>query len=109
MRGRNRCTCNPFLWLKLAGECPAPAARNQNGIAGERMARHRSVSTRSCHTKDRRTRQHRILDALGYVALALLVALTTYRQANFVFRGPVPQVATSAGVTGASTQPVANR
>ena len=61
----------------------------------------------------RRTRRQRTLDALGYVALVLLVALITHKHmnqaSNQASRGPEPQTATSVRVEGASVQPAAHR
>jgi hypothetical protein len=73
------------------------------------MAQHASgLHVRATRTV-RRTRRQRTLDALGYVALVLLVALITHKHLNQGSRGPEPQTATSVRVEGASVQPAAHR
>jgi hypothetical protein len=56
----------------------------------------------------RRLRGSRTLDALGYVALVLLIALVTYRHLSPVSRAPEPQIATSVSIQGASVEPAAH-
>ena len=73
------------------------------------MAQHASGSHVRATRTVRRTRRQRTLDALGYVALVLLVALITHKHMNQASRDPEPQTATSVHVEGASVQPAAHR
>ena len=73
------------------------------------MAQHASGSHVRTTRKVRRTRRQRTLDALGYVALALLAALITHKHMNHASQGPEPQIATNARVEGASVQSAAHR
>ena len=73
------------------------------------MAQHASGSHVRATRTVRRTRRQRTLDALGYVALVLLVALITHKHLNQASRDPEPQIVTSVRVEGASVQPAAHR
>jgi hypothetical protein len=70
------------------------------------MAQQASGSHVCARRRVRRTHRQRTLDALGYVALVLLVALITHKHMNqasdHASRGPEPQIATSVRVEGAS-------
>jgi hypothetical protein len=56
----------------------------------------------------RRTRRQRVHDALGYVALVVLIALIAYRHAGVFSRAPDPQLAIVDGKAG-SARPAADR
>ena len=56
-----------------------------------------------------RKRRQRILDALGYVGLVLLIALIAHKHMSQAPRGPEPQVTTSAPITGAAVHLAADR
>ena len=73
-----------------------------SGARAAGMDRSRSEDRRA-----RRTRRQRTYDALGYIALVILIALIVHRHAGVFVHGPDPQLATVD--KAASARPNAGR